>query len=101
MKDDDGWEKRELGEVKLLKNLRSGQVRLELRGSVCLSQLVSPEVLASFTRSGPLAWRWKDPRMREQFQLELFTELDCDDFKRALDGNKSLFGFSQKILYWK
>ena len=104
MKDDDGWEKRELGEVKLLKNLRSGQVRLELRGSVCLSQLVSPEVLASFTRSGPTAWRWRDPRMREQFQLELFTKLNCDGFKRALDKsarNKSLFGFFQKILYWK
>ena len=108
MKDDDGWEERGLGEVKIFKHLRSGQVRLELRGAqyseVCLSQLVTPGVLASFTRSGPMAWRWKDPRMKEQFQLELLTELDCDDCKRALDElarNKSLFRFFQKILYWK
>ena len=65
---------------------------------------VSPEVLASFTRSGPMAWRWKNLRMREKFQYELLTELDCDDCKRALDEsarNKSLFRFFQKILYWK
>ena len=71
---------------------------------MCLSQLVTPEVMATFTRSGPMAWSWKDPRMKEQFQLELLTELDCDDCKRALDefaGNKSLFGFFQKNLYWK
>ena len=108
VKDDDGWEERGLEEVKIFKHLRSSQVRLELRrsqyGEVCLSQLVSPEVLASFTRSGPTAWRWRDPRIREQFQLELFTKLNCDSFKRALEKlarNKSLFGFFQKILYWK
>lgn len=108
VKDDVEWEERGQGEVKVIKDLRSGQVRLELRGAqygeVCLSQLVSPEVLASFSRSAASAWSWRDPRMREQFQLTLDTELDCEGFKRALDesaGNKSLFGFFHKILYWK
>ena len=32
--DDDWWEERGLGEVKLFKHLRSGWVRLELRGDV-------------------------------------------------------------------
>ena len=52
---------------------------------------------------GPEVERSKD-EMREQFQLELFTELDYDGFKRALDEsarNRLLFGFFQRILYLK
>ena len=40
----------------MIKHLGSGQVRLELRGTqygeVVLSQIISPDVLASFTRTG-------------------------------------------------
>ena len=73
--------------MKVLKYLRTGQLRLEMRGAqygeVCLSQLLSPVVLASFTRSGATAWRWRDPRMREEFQLTLDIEVDSDRFRKA------------------
>ena len=104
---DSGWEERGQGEIKVIKHLRTGQVRLELRGAqygeVCLSQPLSPEVLSGFTRAGATDWRWRDPRMREQLQLRLDTQLDCEGFKRALDdsvGRKSLFGFIQNFYVW-
>ena len=82
-----------------LHHLRTGKLRLELRGAqygeVCLSQQLSQKVLATFSKSGATAWRWKDPRLREQFQITLDNEPDCDRFKEALDessGKKSLFG---------
>ena len=107
VEDDGGWEERGRGEIKVIKHLRTGQVRLELRGAqygeVCLSQPLSPEVLSGFTRAGATDWRWRDPRMREQLQLSLDTQLDCEGFKRALDdsvGRKSLFGFIQNFYVW-
>ena len=107
VKDDDVWEERGRGEVKVIKHLRTGQVRMELRGAkygeVSLSQLVSPEVLGRFTRSGAMAWSWRDLRMREQFQLTLDTQPECDTFKKALDessGKKSLLGFIQTFSAW-
>ena len=85
VKDDVGWEERGWGEIKVIKHLGSGQVRLELRGTqygeVSLSQLVTPEVLASFTRTGATTWGWRDPRMREQFKLTLDSHKKCDSFK--------------------
>ena len=60
-------------------------MRLELRGTqygeVVLSQIVSPDVLASFTRMGATAWGWRDPRMREQLKLTLDSHEKCDSFK--------------------
>ena len=38
-----------------------------------------------FTRLGAMAWRWRDQRMRKQFELTLDTKLDNDGFKKALD----------------
>ena len=93
------WEERGRGCIKIIKHLRTGKLRLELRGAqygeVCLSQQLSQQVLATFSKSGATAWRWKDPRLREQFQITLDNEPDCDRFKEALDessGKKSLFG---------
>ena len=41
--------------MKVTKHLQTGQLRLELRGAqygeVCLSQLLSPEVQATFSKS--------------------------------------------------
>ena len=107
VKDDVGWEERGRGEVKVIKHLGSGQVRLELRGAqygeICLSQLLNPGVLASFTRSGVTAWGWRDPRMKEQFQLTFDSQESCDLFKKALDetaGKNSLLGFIQNFWAW-
>ena len=76
------------GYLNVIKHLRTGQLRLELRGAqyseVCLSQLLSPQVQATFSKSGATAWRWRDPRLREQFELTLDTELDWDRFKAAM-----------------
>ena len=38
--------------------------------------------MASFTRLGAMAWRWRDPRMREELELSLNTELEADGFKK-------------------
>ena len=80
---------------------------MELRGTqygeVVLSQIVSPHVLTSFTRTGATAWGWRDPRLREQFELTLDTELDWDRFKAAMDDlsrKKSLQGFFQNLSGW-
>ena len=55
MKDGEEWEERGQGYVKVIKHLQTGQLRLELRGArygeVCLSQLLSPEVQATFSKS--------------------------------------------------
>ena len=55
VRDDAGWEERGRGEVKVIKDLRTGKVRLEMRGAqygeVCLSQPLSPEVLDSSIRT--------------------------------------------------
>ena len=80
---------------------------MELRGTqygeVVLSQIVSPHVLTSFTRTGATAWGWRDPRIREQFKLTLDSHKKCDSFKKALDksaGRKSLLGFIQNFWAW-
>ena len=107
VKDGEEWEERGYGYVKVIKHLKTGQLRLEMRGEkygeVCLSQRLSPEVQATLSKSGTTAWRWKDPRLREQFELNLDTELDRDRFKVALDdssGKKSVFGFFKNISAW-
>ena len=89
-----------MGEVNVIKHLGSGQVRLKLRGTqygeVVLSQLATPEVLMSFIRMGAMTWGWRDPRMREKFQLTLDSHEKCEDFKKALDKSalrKYLLGF--------
>ena len=50
-----------------------------------LSQQLSQQVLATFSKSGATAWRWKDPRLREQFQIMLHNEPDWDRFTEAPD----------------
>ena len=70
MKDGGEWEERGQGYVKVIKHLKTGQMRLEMRGAqygeVCLSQRLSPEVEATLSKSGATAWKWRDPRLREQ-----------------------------------
>ena len=104
VEDDGGWEERGRGEIKVIKHLRTGQKRLELRGAqygeVCLSQPLSPEVLSGFTRAGATDWMWRDPRMREQLQLSLDSQLDCEGFKRALDETASRNSFSGFMRNW-
>ena len=107
VKDGREWEERGQGYLNVIKHLRTGQLRLELRGAqyseVCLSQLLSPQVQATFSKSGATAWRWRDPRLREQFELTLDTELDWDRFKAAMDDlsrKKSLQGFFQNLSGW-
>ena len=105
--DGGGWEERGRGDLKLIKNRRTGELRLEMRGTqygeVCLSQLLSQQVLNCFVKSGATAWRWRDPRMREQYQLTLDTQRDSEKFKKKLDensGTRTLLGFIQNFSAW-
>ena len=102
-----GWEERGRGDLKLIKNRRTGELRLEMRGTqygeVCLSQLLSQQVLNCFVKTGATAWRWRDPRMREQYQLTLDTQRDSEKFKKKLDensGTRTLLGFIQNFSAW-
>ena len=58
MKDGGEWEERGQGYVKVIKHLKTGQLRLEMRGAqyreVCLSQRLIPEVQVTFSKSVPV-----------------------------------------------
>ena len=81
VKDGEEWEERGYGYVKVIKHLRTGQLRLEMRGEqygeVCLSQRLNQEVQVTFSKSGATG-------NREQSEMTLDTKLDQDRFKAAL-----------------
>ena len=58
VKDGEEWEERGHGYVKVIKHLRTSQLRLEMRGAqymeVCLSQRLIPEVQVTFSKSVPV-----------------------------------------------
>ena len=75
VKDGEEWEERGQGYVKVIKHLKTSQLRLEMRGAqygeVCQSHQLNPEVQVTFSKSGATG-------NREQFEITLDTKLDQD-----------------------
>ena len=103
-----GWQERAVGEVQILKQQRTDLVRLKMKDedeALLLNQLVTEDWLAGLKKMGLSSWRWRagTGRAREDFALELLTQGDCEEFKRALENGvkrSSVFSKLKNMLYF-
>ena len=89
------WKERGLGDIKILKNVGTGKVRLLMRREqvlkICLNHYVTSDLVAQFQPQDTKSWTWaaqdfSDGELESMtFALRFKTPEICSEFKKALD----------------